>query len=219
MKLIDIQQNYNTIFSLGNSCLTAIKLRQFKLRPYAGIIDWMLSPNLLAINNLLKNRCENFMEKETMVCDGYNTLIYGHLLLRDLLYDVTSVHDFSIIENTITDWNTYKNFKIKIKKRIQRFLNKLETCNRILFVRIGGTYEEAKLLEQTLTQIVTHEFRLLIINEEFIDWIIEYNWNLQYTCGIGISIDKRESDELWDVILKNIMCTEISDDFIDIIDD
>ncbi|MGE6964101.1 DUF1796 family putative cysteine peptidase [Bacillus thuringiensis] len=219
MKLVDIQQNYNTIFSLGDRCLTANKLRQFKLRPYAGIIDWMLSPNLLSIDRLLKNRCENFMEKENMVCDGYNQLIFGHLLLRDLLYDVTSVHDFCITKNTLTNWNTYESFKIKVEKRIERFLNKLETCNKILFVRINGSYEEAKLLEQTLSQIVTHEFRLLIINEEPIDWITEYNWGLQYTCGIGISIDKRECDKLWGTILKNVICTDISKPFFDNLDD
>lgn len=219
MKLVDIQQNYNTIFSLGDRCLTANKLRHFKLRPYAGIIDWMLSPNLLSIDRLLKNRCRNFMEKETMVCDGYNQLIFGHLLLRDLLYDVTSVHDFCITENTLTNWNTYESFKIKVEKRIERFLNKLETCHKILFVRINGSYEEAKLLEQTLSKIVTHEFRLLIINEEPINWITEYNWDLQYTCGIGISIDKRECDKLWGTILKNVICSDISKPFFDTLDD
>ncbi|WP_257144195.1 papain-like cysteine peptidase [Bacillus wiedmannii] len=154
------------MFSLGDRCLTANKLSQFKLRPYAGIIDWMLSPNLLSINRLLKNQCRNFMKKENLVCDGYNQLIFGHLLLRDLLYDVISVHDFSITENTPENLIIYPEFKTKIDQKVQRFLNKLKTCTNILFVRIGGTYEEAKLLELTLSQIVAHEFRLLIINEE-----------------------------------------------------
>ncbi|PKJ52038.1 DUF1796 family putative cysteine peptidase [Bacillus sp. SN10] len=219
MRLIDIQHNYDTIFSLGDRCLTANKLRHFKLRPYAGIVDWMLTPKLSKIVNLLQNRFENFMNKETMVCEGYNHLIFGHLLLKDTVYDITSVHDFPIERNTPENWETYSEFKTKLERRIQRFINKLETCPMILFVRIGGTYEEAKHLEEILSEIVVSEFRVLILNEVPNRRLIEYDWGLQYTCSIGIPIEKRECNDFWNMILNNITCNDMLEDYIDFLDD
>lgn len=219
MRLIDIQHNYDTIFSLGDRCLTANKLRHFKLRPYAGIVDWMLTPKLSKIVDLLQNRCDKFMNEATMVCDGYNNLIIGHLLLRDTLYDVTSVHDFPIEKNTPENWETYSEFKTKLDRRIQRFFNKLETCSIILFVRIGGTYEEARRLEEVLSKIVVGKFRVLILNEIPNRRLIEYDWGLQYTCSIGIPVEQRECNELWNMILNNITCNDVIEDYIDFLDD
>ncbi|WP_242475800.1 DUF1796 family putative cysteine peptidase [Bacillus cereus group sp. N6] len=65
MKLVGIQGNYDTIFSLGNACLVSNRLREYGLRFYTGVIDWMLSPNLLKIVDLLQNRFEGFMKKES----------------------------------------------------------------------------------------------------------------------------------------------------------
>ncbi|MGR5968187.1 DUF1796 family putative cysteine peptidase [Bacillus paranthracis] len=52
------------MFSLGNACLVSNRLRKYKLRSYTGVIDWMLSPNLLQVVDLLQNQFENFMKKK-----------------------------------------------------------------------------------------------------------------------------------------------------------
>ncbi|HDR4949095.1 TPA: peptidase [Bacillus cereus] len=201
MKLIDIQHNYDAVFSLGDRCLVSDRLLHYNLRTYTGIIDWMLSPNLLQVISLLQNRLRGFMNKEQMIWDGYDT--FGHcLLLKDIIYNITSVHDFFINENTITDWNTYPTFKIKLNRRIERFLSKLETCHNILFIRIGGTYKEAKLLEAVLSEMVQGEFRVLLINEIAEYKLVEYDWDLPYTCSIGMPLTKDE--QLWDSVLKGI---------------
>jgi len=205
MKLKDIQKDYDAIFSLGNGCSVAQRLQQYQLRPYSGVIDWMLSLNLLQVVNLLQNKFRDFMEKENLIWDGYDAS-KDSLLLRDSIYDITSVHDFFLTKNTPTDWNTYEEFRIKLNRRIQRFLNKLDVCKRILFVRIGGTYEEVKQLELTLSKMVKGEFRVLLINPIAESKVVEYNWDLSNTCSIGISlVDER----LWEQILQGITHNDV----------
>ncbi|CUB53022.1 hypothetical protein BN2127_JRS10_02108 [Bacillus subtilis] len=207
MKLAKIQHNYNAVFSLGNQCFVAEKLRDYNLRPYSGVIDWMISSSLNDVTLLLQNKFTNFMEKEYMRFEDYH--VSGKkIILVDTLYNIKSVHDFLTTENTPTNWNSYTNFKMKIEKRIQRFLDKLETCPMILFVRIGGTYEEAKLLEEVLSELVTHEFRVLLLNGIMERTILEYDWDLKYTCSLGIPMDGNENKEIWDQILKGVICKE-----------
>ncbi|MBJ8113599.1 hypothetical protein JDS99_29095 [Bacillus cereus group sp. N6] len=130
------------------------------------------------------------------------------------MYDIASVHDFLVTENTPTDLKTYKEFKLKLNRRIQRFLNKIETCNKILFVRIGGTYEEAKQLEFVLSKIVQVEFEILLINEIEENQIIEYDWDFPYTCSIGMplmenGLPSTTNGEMWNYLFKGIRYSEI----------
>ncbi|MGR5968009.1 DUF1796 family putative cysteine peptidase [Bacillus paranthracis] len=128
------------------------------------------------------------------------------LLLKDTVYNITSVHDFFLTRNTPTDWHMYEEFQTTLNRRIQRFLNKLDTCQNILFVRIGGTYEEAKQLEIVLSEIVQAEFRVLLINKIDEYKVVEYDWDLLYTCSVGMPL--LEDEQLWDQLLKTITYNE-----------
>ncbi|QDZ77522.1 DUF1796 family putative cysteine peptidase, partial [Bacillus cereus] len=120
MKLIAIKDNYDGIFSLGNSCKVSTKLQQNNLRFYTGVIDWMTSFSLLGVVDLLQHNFMNFMEKENMIFTGYHA--YGTKLgFKDIKYDIISCHDFLITENTPTDLKTYAEFKTILDRRIQRF--------------------------------------------------------------------------------------------------
>ncbi|MCQ6530975.1 DUF1796 family putative cysteine peptidase, partial [Bacillus mycoides] len=168
-----------------------------------GPIDWMISFSFQDVICLLQNQFKDFMKKENMIFTGYH-VYETKLLLKDTKYNIDSAHDFLVTENTPENWTTYPEFKIKINRRIQRFLNKLETCNKILFVRIGGTYEEAQLLEEVLSKIVKNEFRILLLNGISEYKIIEYDWDLQYTCSIGIPMNGNQNHVIWNQIFKNI---------------
>ena len=138
-----------------------------------------------------------------MIFTGYHA--YGKkLLLKDIKYEIDSAHDFLVTENTPTDWNTYEEFRITLNRRIQRFLDKLDTCQNILFVRIGGTYEEAKQLELVLSTIAQGEFRVLLINKIDEYKVVEYDWDLLHTCSVGIPMDGNQNYEIWDQLLSGI---------------
>ncbi|QDZ77205.1 DUF1796 family putative cysteine peptidase [Bacillus cereus] len=208
MKLKNIKDEYDAIFSLGNQCFVANKLQQYNLRLYAGVIDWMISFSLLHVIKLLQNQFKDFMKKENMIFTGYHA--YGKkLLLKDIKYEIDSAHDFLVTENTPTDLKTYAEFKTILDRRIQRFLTKLNTCQKILFVRIGGTYEEAKQLEIVLSKMIQSEFRVLLINKIDKYEIVEYDWDLLYTCSVGIPMDGNQNHEIWDQLLKGISHSNI----------
>ncbi|EHL78862.1 DUF1796 family putative cysteine peptidase [Bacillus smithii] len=46
MSLEDIKGTYDSVFSLGDLCLTSIQLKKNNLRPFSGVLDWMASPSL-----------------------------------------------------------------------------------------------------------------------------------------------------------------------------
>ncbi|MDI3411920.1 DUF1796 family putative cysteine peptidase [Bacillus sonorensis] len=78
-------------------------------------------------------------------------------------YHVGSVHDFDADKNTLDDLATYPEVIEKFNRRINRFLEKMSTGKRILFVRTEGSFEEAKELELILSEMVQHDFSVLLV--------------------------------------------------------
>ncbi|GGE79210.1 DUF1796 family putative cysteine peptidase [Priestia taiwanensis] len=205
MKLQDIKGTYDMIYSLGNQCAVAGKLRRYQVRPYAGVIDWMISFSLPGVTNLLRNRFANFMETETMAFDGYHA--GGEkLLVRDTLYDVHSAHDFPVPENSPTHWPSYPPFKEKMDTLTHRFLQDLESCEHILFVRLIGTYEETIELATVLSSVVKHNFTLLMLNPIAEHTIVEYDWDIPHVCSLGIPMGA-PYDDIWDTMMSGIICS------------
>jgi hypothetical protein len=204
VKLIEIKGKYDMIFSLGNQCAVANKLRHYRLRPYAGVIDWMISFSLPGVTDLLRNRFVDFMKKDNLVFDGYHAA-GTKLILKDTRYDISSAHDFSTTENTVMNWATYPKVKAKFDRRVQRFLKNIEEYERLLFIRILGTYDETKELEIVLSSLVKHNFTILMLNPIAEHTIIEYDWDIPNVCSIGIPMGE-EYPEIWDILMGGIMC-------------
>ncbi|MDF2855968.1 MAG: peptidase [Neobacillus sp.] len=199
-----INGNYDAIFSLGDLCLASIQLRKHNLRPFAGVIDWMGSPFLYDVNRLLKNKFQGFMELSNLSIRGYAN--EQNLLVADDQYNIMSNHDFDTARNTLAYLATYPEVKAKFDRRINRFLNKLETSKRILFVRTEGTFDEVLALEETLSKLVKGDFRILVINHSNVNDIVVQNWPLEKVCSLEFpNIEKWEGNNaLWDRILKDV---------------
>jgi hypothetical protein len=96
----------------------------------------MGSPRLKDVNRLLKNRFEGFMNFSHLTIHGYATPEI--LLVSDDVYQMYSNHDFYTNANTLTHLGAYDEVKAKYDRRIKRFLEKMETNTRTLFVRTEG---------------------------------------------------------------------------------
>jgi len=199
MKLAEIKGPYNAIFSLGKKCLASIQLDKNQLRPYSGVLDWMLSDNLASVNLLLQNRFASFMELPNMVLEQAE---HG-TLFRDHAYDILLVHDLPLDGNGVHDVQQFGHFKDKLNRRIHRFVEKAATSPMILYIRLGGSYAEAQQLQTVLSELVTYDFRILLINHTPIYTIIDNEWALDKVCSIQIPLDL-ECDDLWRVILYGI---------------
>lgn len=203
MELKHIRVTYDAAFSLGNSCYSTFKLATYQLRHYSGIMDWMVSLSLSGVNKLIRNRGAGFMELSNMSVVGTHA---GGLnwLIRDSEYDIMSAHDFPVASNHIDHWPSYPAFKEKLDRRIKRFFDKMETSQRIFFLRLGGTYEEALELQTELRAIVKHQFHILLVNHTPNYGIIECHWPLEHVCAIEVPLDGEQYTELWNYILYGV---------------
>ncbi|HDR4560749.1 amino acid permease [Bacillus cereus] len=187
MNLSNIKKEYNAVFSLGQNCWPAWALYQFELSPFFGVIDFMLSPSLEKVNLLLQNRFDRFLHFENLSFISFWD-DDAKLRLRDNLYEIDSCHDFKTDVNTPTSWPSYSGIELNYEHRINRFLTTIEMEKSILFIRTGGTYEEARSLEQISSQIVKHNFSVLLLIPADVTTVTQEDWGLQNICVIKCPI-------------------------------
>ncbi|MFL0499089.1 DUF1796 family putative cysteine peptidase [Priestia megaterium] len=184
MGLENIKGNYDAIFSLGDLCLTAIQLRENNLRPFAGVLDWVASPSLGTVNRLLQNRFSNFLDPSNLKPIKY--VSQWDLFVLDEVNNIGFNHDFKTDKNTLTHLGGYPEVKEKYDRRIQRFLEKMSTSQRILFVRTEATLNEVQELESTLSGMIKNDFRILVVNHSNVNDMIEKNWPLEKVCVVEL---------------------------------
>lgn len=121
---------YDLIASLGQNCDPAGHLRRHKLRKFSMPLDWVVSTSLTDVNRLLANKFQGFMDLSNLqVIEGSSQYVdefaavvqkMPSYFIKDMRYNVTSVHDFPIIP--LQSWHyTYHVYKAKLNVRIQRF--------------------------------------------------------------------------------------------------
>ncbi|ASB88934.1 DUF1796 family putative cysteine peptidase [Bacillus sonorensis] len=209
MNLQNIKGDYDAIFSLGHLCLAAIQLRKHDLRPFAGPLDWFATYSLSDVNRLLRNRFTGFMEAKNLRVAGYNTAEKKEgstIYVIDDNYHVGSVHDFDADKNTLDDLATYPEVIEKFNRRINRFLEKMSTGKRILFVRTEGSFEEAKELELILSEMVQHDFSVLLVRHTNVTGIVENHWPLEKVCAVELPGEEiwEANHDLWTSLFEGI---------------
>jgi len=205
MELKDIKGRYDAIFSLGSDCSSAIQLQKNNLRPYAGVLDWMTSQSLADVNSLLRNRFNGFMQRSNMTFEGIDAH-HRNYVYKDTLYNINSVHDFPIGLNTPDNLVTYSEFRSKMDRRIRRFLEKMSTCNHILFVRAGKIDHAILDLHVILSSFVRHQFKLLLVEYTGVTGIVEHPCSLDNVTLLemqGYDI-WRHNDHLWQAVFDGI---------------
>ena len=205
MDLSGIKGQYDAIFSLGSNCSAAIQLQKNNIRPFSGVLDWMTSESLADVNRLLRNRFNGFMELPNMSIEGIDAHENSYRL-RDHAYNIVSVHDFPISINTPANLVSYAGFKMKMERRIQRFIDKTAACKNILFVRTNGSYEEIIELQSILSGMVGHNCKILLVNYSGAPGLREHYWGLEKVCVLemqGYDI-WRQNDHLWKIVFDGV---------------
>lgn len=203
MDLSQLKGEYDAIFSLGDLCLASIQLKKHNLRPYSGVLDWMASPELSKVNELLENRFSGFLEYDNLRVIGYAD---SFICVSDDGYNLVSNHDFDGERNTLEYLGAYVDVMEKYERRIQRFLTEMTNAKRILFVRTEGTLMDAAELQDVLSRIVKHDFSILLINHTHVQEIKETSWPLEKVCSIEFpNKDIWEGNhDLWKEVLSEI---------------
>lgn len=205
MKRADFEGKYHATFSLGDLCLTSIQLERNGLRSFSGVLDWVGSPKLSTVNELLRNRFDGFMERNNLKCIGNaGEKLY---LVEETKYKIYSNHDFYVAQNDPELLESYPEVKTKYDRRVERFLEKADSGNRLLFVRVGGTYEEVKELQEVLSDLVKGDFSLLFINPGPVTAVEENDWPLEQVFSVNVPLFEEpweDSDPLWKDLLAGI---------------
>ncbi|MDR0268063.1 DUF1796 family putative cysteine peptidase [Paenibacillus sp.] len=199
---MDWNQNrgtYHAFISLGEMCQTAHQLRRLGLRRFSGPLDWFTSSSTPKLTHLLKTRFNGFMELNHL---HLINMVDRHYVLRDLVYQVDSYHDFPVPYHIN---QLYPQFKEQVDRRISRFLKTIKT-GPVCFVRTHTSSSEARLLEQVLSDISHRDFRMLIVNlhNQPGKGIIYEDWGLQRVSSVTIPSgrDWRGSDYHWNLIMQ-----------------
>ncbi|MCY9694371.1 DUF1796 family putative cysteine peptidase [Paenibacillus alginolyticus] len=205
MNLAQLKGSYNAIFSLGDHCTPSIQLEKNNLRPYSGVLDWLISLNLSDVNRLLQNRFAGFMELPHLKILG---IAYEkNLLVWDENYNISSNHDFFTYKNSLQELTAYPEVKLKYDRRIDRFLEKTATAHRMLFIRCGDfTDEQVEELLSTLSELFTHDFCVLLVKHTPVTTIVEANCKFNKVCTIELPMHDylNGNDHLWKHVLDGI---------------
>ncbi|WP_033828849.1 DUF1796 family putative cysteine peptidase [Bacillus andreraoultii] len=167
MSLQKIKGSYDAVFSLGHLCLPAMQMKKFNLRPFSGVFDWVGSPQLSKVNQLIQTRFTDFLNMNNLRPDKY--LSPTDLYVYDFKYDIGFNHDFKTDKNTLTHLGGYPEVKEKYDRRINRFLEKLSSSKRILFIRTEkseANFQDVQQLEKILMNMVAHDFQILLIHHK-----------------------------------------------------
>lgn len=195
---------YDAIFSLGDLCLTSMQLKKFQLRPYSGVFDWVATPQLSKVNELLRNRFKDLLKFENLRVTGYAG---DHMIcVADDHYHFVSNHDFPIGKNTLTYLGSYPEVMAKYKRRTDRFLYQMATAKRILFVRTEGSFEDVLELQTVLRDLVVHDFNIIVIQHEDVDTLVEKHWPLEHVYAVAMpNKDPWEGNHaLWEALFDGI---------------
>ncbi|MDQ0269728.1 DUF1796 family putative cysteine peptidase [Cytobacillus purgationiresistens] len=204
MSLKDIQGEYNTVFSLGNLCLSAIQMKNNQIRPFSGVFDWIGTPKTDTVTTLIKSRFANFLNFNNLVPEKY--LSERDLYVWDKFYDIGFNHDFYTDKNSLTHLGGFPEVKAKYNRRIKRFLDSFETSERILFIRTEAEYGDVKELQATLNSMVKNKFELLIVNHKNIPTMIEKTWDIKHVTVVEMPDHEiwEGNDALWKQLLKDV---------------
>lgn len=120
--------------SLGNSCSIAYNLNLCNLRGEAYPFDWVRVTNLNNITSLIENKFEDFLDINTFIFKEFSDKFEVNNKLGSYIYKNNYCCFYHEFENRI-DKEKILSFKDKYKRRINRFLDLLNSDKKIIFIR------------------------------------------------------------------------------------
>jgi len=163
---------YDALINLGGNCQVSYQMRINGLRLYALPFDTLITP-FKGLCALLEHKFKDFLHKDHLELRRNPNDPNDKGYIVDTIYDVRMIHDFKLNEHFLDE---YGGIKAKYDRRVERLLKLLETSERVLFIRLGITKDEAVVLTQLFNRLYPHlEYTLLAMatTED-----IKENWTL-----------------------------------------
>ncbi|MCA0172182.1 DUF1796 family putative cysteine peptidase [Bacillus sp. RAR_GA_16] len=210
MKLDEIKKPYDLIVSLGSSCSPAAHLRRNNLRKFSMPFDWIVTPNLSDVGQVVQNQFQDFMLLENLrLQDGQANFLDDtesiqtskSYFVQDTHNNMLSVHDFPVHSDLSV---TYPAYRQKLDRRIERFLLHLQHSSSVLFIRWAGTTEQAIEAQQTIMTCTIGPSHLLLLRPmDHLKLMEDTNCAVDNICIVNVP-NQPEDPHMWDMILKGI---------------
>lgn len=204
MKLDEIKGQYDAIFSLGENCIPALKLRKFNLRQIAGPFDWVGTPKLKNVSALISADFPNFLNASNLIVPQYAS--EEDVLVVDSVNHISFNHDFKTDVNTLTNLPSLPQVQEKYSIRINRFIDTLTASQHLLFIRTNATITDISELERILSQNVKNQYSILVVNHTPVNELLEVDWNINNVCSIELPNEDiwEGNDGWWESIFQGI---------------
>lgn len=211
MKLKDIQHKYDLVVSLGAACQSAWQMRLHNLRTFSGPFDWTIFGEIPKMVETINTRFDDYMRLENIIDEGPHG---DHHRVSDPHSTCLSVHDFPL---DLSVEEAYPDYRKRLEKKINRFYDEIERANSVLFVRLIGDYDGAKMFEENLVDLFGDKVTLLVVQHHLEDEFIDLEWDLEHTCGVIIQHVEEQMDWIgsmphWDRIFEGIELNSIPAD-------
>lgn len=146
IKILD-KIEVDLVLSVGYSCRTAYRMKEFNLRQESSPLDWMISYSLDDVYNLMINDFKTFFLKyeNQGIHEG------GALQVVDRTTGMISIHHFMPHEDLETQILNYRNLSMQ---RWTKIKTKIATAKRIAFI-YSGTFD-MDCFERFLSKFSSH---------------------------------------------------------------
>lgn len=194
--------SFDFIMSLGANCMVAYQLKRLGLRDFSGPIDWVINSSLENVNQMIKNRFNDYMELSNLRIIGIHEGFYS---VEDMLYNTYSFHDFPVSSNDCI--TNYPQFRELLNRRIERFYDRISQSKSALFVREKATYDETIRLKETLSLYTKGKVNIMIINNTVENRVISQDWGIEGVyvreMPLNLNVLEIDRDQYWSEILSD----------------
>lgn len=201
MKLEKIKQTYDLILSMGYNCQSALRLRDQRIRSFAGPVDWVISNSVPQLARQIENRFSDYMKLENLKIIGS---VYGHYSAEDTATGILSFHDFPVSSNGARQITNYSGFRERLDRRIERFYQAARTGRKALYVRQRADMQEAEQLRRALKRISGGEVYLLVANDADRVDVKDLKWKSPFIAAAEIPKFEPYCTEAWMALLSGI---------------
>jgi hypothetical protein len=150
-----LSRRYDVAISLGERCEVAHQLNEHGYRTLSYPFDWIITP-FSALCQLLERDFASFLNRDDLRLPEECPCIVDSMGLN-------FYHDFPITESFLSE---YEPVKEKYDRRIARFREVLESGDRVAFVRMELSRDEAQQLRDLIRRKFPGlDFVLIAVNE------------------------------------------------------
>lgn len=162
------KKEYDLVCSLGGNCAAAHNLRYRDMRLYSLPFDWCFSKSEKPIEYLsegFKNNFKNLALKENLEEINFSQEHKDKFQYFDKYSEYYFLNHFN---KPITEQGSYEDFNSKLRRRIDRLIEKIKTGKKILFI-LSTTNETdlscVETLHNTLKEIYSNkQFDFVVIS-------------------------------------------------------